>query len=383
MSKENSKNSKWITIVLLIVAATILYFYFGQQEKSGVLPAPTATPTVQGIATQNPTSVPKATPPTEIYYEIYFTDPTNPDDRSVEQALIQKIDASKKSIDLAVFEFDIEEVARAIIRAKDRGVKVRVVYDNEYSDKDKQMGELKSESIPTVPDNRSALMHNKFFIFDDDCVWTGSFNISNNASRRNNENAIYFCSLEAVANYSTEFSEMYNGQFGKTSPSNTPYPVFTLNGFSVENCFAAEDGCMKKVIRAVENAKNSIHFMSLSFTADDLADTMIASANKGVIVEGVFESRGADTDSSECGRLLNKGYDIRLDGNPGTFHHKVIIVDGRFVIFGSFNFTSSADKNNDENLLIWYDPGLASAFEQQYQLMKQQAVVPTGGTCTK
>ncbi|HSV94632.1 MAG TPA: phospholipase D-like domain-containing protein [Spirochaetia bacterium] len=383
MSKANSRKSKWILIVIFTVAVLILYSFFDSQGKVEKPPIPSATPTVQGVATQKPSSVPPPIPSTETYYEIYFTDPTNPDDKSVEQALIQKIDASEKSIDLAVFEFDIEAVGQAIIRAKERGVTVRVVYDNEYSDKDKQMGELKSEGIPAVPDNRSALMHNKFFVFDNDCVWTGSFNITNNASRKNNENAVYFCSPEASANYKTEFAEMYSGEFGTTSPSDTPYPTFVINGIAVENCFAPEDKCMAKVIKAVNTAETSIHFLAFSFTYNDLAKTMIANANKGVVVEGIFESRSANTDSSECGRLLNKGYDIRLDGNPGTMHQKVIIIDEKIVIFGSFNFSVSADEKNDENLLIWYDPTLATVFEEQYQLIKSQAVIPSGTNCSK
>ncbi len=48
-------------------------------------------------------------------------------------------------------------------------------------------------------------------------------------------------------------------------------------------------------------------------------------------------------------------------------HHKVILVDGRQVIFGSFNFSNNADEDNDENLLVVDDPGLAAQFEAEYQ----------------
>ena len=57
-------------------------------------------------------------------------------------------------------------------------------------------------------------------------------------------------------------------------------------------------------------------------------------------------------------------------------HHKVIIIDGRTVIFGSFNFTSNADKDNDENLLIVDDPALAKAFEAEFQRVREVALHP-------
>ena len=43
-------------------------------------------------------------------------------------------------------------------------------------------------------------------------------------------------------------------------------------------------------------------------------------------------------------------------------HHKVFVVDDRYTVFGSFNFSDNADRSNDENLLIVDDPGFAQAF---------------------
>ena len=383
MTNKRRIKGGWLLalLVLMVVSGCLYYSEYGDinpQSSDSITPSTE----VKGLSTETPIAV-ITTAPKGDYYELYFTNPKDSNDNSVEEALISKIDGSTISIDMAVFEFDIKEVMEALIRAENRGVDIRIVYDNEYTDKDPQMAELKSDGIPAIPDKRSNLMHNKFFVFDDACVWTGSFNISNNASHKNNENAIYFCSPEAVANYSTEFTEMYSGEFGTTSPSDTPFPSFVINGVTVDNCFAPEDKCMAKVIKAVEAADTSIHFMSFSFTDDKLANAMITDANRGVTVEGIFERLGADTKYSECGTLLKKGYDIRLDGNPNTFHHKVIIVDSEFVIFGSFNFTASADKDNDENLLIWYDPFLAQKFEEQYQLMKSQAITPSGNTCSR
>jgi len=204
-----------------------------------------------------------------------------------------------------------------------------------------------------------------------------------NAAYRNNENAFYFCSPEAAQNYRTEFNEMYSGEFGPSSPSDTPHPEFRVLGVTIENYFASEDQVMDQVIKTVSEADTSIHFMAYSFTDDDLAHALISDAARGVVIEGIFETTGADTQYSECGTLLKKGYDIRLDGNPKTFHHKVIIIDGEIVILGSFNFSANADTQNDENLLIVHDTSLAYEYEDQFQLMKQQSVKPIGDNCHK
>jgi len=378
LSQQNRRRWFWILFGLLV-----LFFFLYRSDK----PQTQTTLNQQVMGTATASAQPSQTPSLAKWYEAYFTAPKIPFDNvymgGIEQYLIQKIDSARDSIDVAVFEFDIESVAQALIRAKDRGVNVRIVYDNEHTDSDPQMGEMIAAGISAVPDERSAFMHNKFFVFDDTCVWTGSFNISMNAAYRNNENALYFCSAEAAQNYAAEFEEMYDSKFGPTSPSDTPHPKFQVSGVFIENYFASEDNVMEKVIRTVSSADTSVHFMAYSFTDDDLAKAMIDAAGRGVSVEGIFETTGANTQYSECGSLLQKGYDIRLDGNPRTFHHKVIIIDDETVILGSFNFSSNADSQNDENLLIVHDPSLAAAYEQQYQLMKSQAVVLSGNTCSK
>lgn len=369
MAKRKPKNS-WIYLFVVILATILFYFLFPGTDTS-------ITSVNDFVPTQTVISDTTNTPAvlgTTTWYEVYFTSPVIPFagkiEGGIEDFLIEKINQADRSIDIAVYEFDLENVAQALIAAKRRGVEVRVVYDDELSDPDPQIRELKSAGIVTVPDNRSAFMHNKFFVFDDLCIWTGSFNISTNAAYRNNENALYFCSSDAAENYATEFEELFSGQFGSSSPANTPHPIFTVAGIKIENYFAPEDQIMEILVNRVGSAQKTIHFMAFSFTDDSLGQAMIDALKRGVLVAGIFETRAADTQYSECPSLLKQGADVTLDGNPRTFHHKVIIIDGRIVILGSFNFTVSADTENDENLLIIYDELLAADYEAEFLRMK-------------
>ena len=84
-------------------------------------------------------------------------------------------------------------------------------------------------------------------------------------------------------------------------------------------------------------------------------------------MQGVFETTGSNTPFSEYGKMKQAGLDVYQDGNPYVMHHKVILLDDRVTIFGSFNFSENADKDNDENLLIVTDPAFTAQFEQEYQ----------------
>jgi phosphatidylserine/phosphatidylglycerophosphate/cardiolipin synthase-like enzyme len=95
-----------------------------------------------------------------------------------------------------------------------------------------------------------------------------------------------------------------------------------------------------------------------------------------VSVSGVFEKTGSETQYSEYGNMRKAKLDVLQDGNPYVMHHKVIIIDARTVIFGSFNFSNNADKDNDENVLIIDDPTLAQAFEAEFQRVREVALNP-------
>ncbi len=375
MSKSKKKTS-YLYIVVFLILMVVSYFWDPSAEVVPPTPAP-PTAEVAGVSTTAPSG--------GEWYQLYFTSPVIPFDGvltgGIENKLIEKIDSAQKSIYLAVFEFDLENVALALIAAKDRGVDVKVVYDNEYSDPDKQIRELKAAGIQAIPDERSTSMHNKFFVFDGECVWTGSFNITENAAYRNNENAFHFCSPEAAANYTVEFKELFSGQFGPTSPADTPYPIFTVNGIEVEIYFAPEDNVMAEIISEVQEASSSVHFYAFSFTSNPLGDAVLERLGSGVEVAGIFEVRGADTEASECRRLLQNNANVTLDGNPKVLHHKVMIIDRKTVIFGSFNFSNNADEGNDENTIIVHDPVLAEAFEQEFLRLKSISQLPKGNTC--
>jgi phosphatidylserine/phosphatidylglycerophosphate/cardiolipin synthase-like enzyme len=161
-----------------------------------------------------------------------------------------------------------------------------------------------------------------------------------------------------AAHYTHEFEQLFSGRFGTSKTSATPYPRVRVGDANVEVYFSPEDGVAKYVVQRLKNAKTSIRFMAFSYTSDDTANAMIAQAEAGLVVQGVFERQNAGGSGADFGRLKQGGMDVLEDGNCYILYHKVIVIDERTVITGSYNFTSSAEKDNDENLLIVDDPAL-------------------------
>ena len=176
-------------------------------------------------------------------------------------------------------------------------------------------------------------------------------------------------SAELAENYLVEFEEMFTDrQFGANSPPNTPRPQLTVSGTQVEVYFSPDDGTMERVIDLVEEAQQSVIFMAFSFTDDDLAAAIIEKAGSGLNVTGVLEkSQALSNKGGEYENLLKNGIAVRLDGNPASMHHKVIIIDDKVVVTGSYNFSNSAKTRNDENTLIIHNPGIAAQFMEEFE----------------
>ena len=114
--------------------------------------------------------------------------------------------------------------------------------------------------------------------------------------------------------------------------------------------------------------------MAFSFTSDEIGDAVRARAQEGVTVAGVMETEQVNSNiGTEFDQFQQAGLDVYRDGNKGQMHHKVMIIDESIVIFGSYNFTNSAETRNDENLLVVYNEDIAAQFTAEFQRVYAQA----------
>jgi len=316
------------------------------------------------------------------WWSVFFTTP-GIEDNHIENQLIARINAATSSIHIASFEFDLEPVAEALIAARKRGVEVQWVTDDEYGiQADEEDGlnlfeKMKDAGIGVKDDQRGALMHNKFWIFDQSVVWTGSTNITSNGTLLNNNNVIVVESPELAAIYEREFQEMWkDNEFGPRSPSTVDQQNVKIEDTLILVRFAAEDDVANLLAELLAKSQSEIRFMAFSFTDDDMGGTILQKAKNGVNVAGIFEQRGSETEYSEFSLLYCAGVSVRLDGNPRTMHHKVLVIDRQIVVTGSFNFTSNADNSNDENVIIIENSEIAAEYLQEFERLWKVSQLP-------
>lgn len=133
-------------------------------------------------------------------------------------------------------------------------------------------------------------------------------------------------------------------------------------------------GCAGLIIDLISRANESIHIMMYGFTLDELADALIDAAERGIEVKILIESETTGWRGSEHEKLIAHGVSVKLDSNPNLMHHKVMIIDGVILVTGSYNWTWSAEKENDENVVVIEDPTIASIYEKEFWRLWNQGL---------
>lgn len=312
------------------------------------------------------------------WFELYFTDPTNPlasqKTGGPDGPLAAAIDSARLTVDVAIYSLSLNSIRDALLRAHDRGVQVRMVMESDNLDRPDPQ-KLKDAGIPILGDRREGLMHDKFVVIDNSEVWTGSMNFTDSGGYADNNNLMRIRSVKMAENYTKEFNEMFvDDKFGPDIVAETPHPRVTIDGTPIDVYFSPDDNVQASFIDLVNNAKESIYFMAFSFTSDEIGDAVRARAREGVTVSGVMETEQVNSNAgTEFDPFQQAGLDVLRDGNDGQMHHKVMIIDESIVIFGSYNFTNSAETRNDENLLVVYNKKIAAQFVAEFQRVYAQA----------
>ncbi len=310
---------------------------------------------------------------TDRVWHVYFT---APDSRvkgiiNPEQGLIHALRGAQSSVYGAFYDISSVKIADEFIAAYRRGVEVAIVTEKDnYSGK--ALTSMIEAGIPVVKDNSPGLMHNKFAVIDMKQVFTGSFNLTENCTVRNNNNAIVIKSSELAEIYLNEFREMFHDRIFGNRKEYGAFSFFRRKNsiragdLSIEVFFSPEDDVEKIICRKIEDAEQSIRFMAFSFTSPAISEVMIKKFRKGIEVKGIFERKGAYTKHSEFIKMKLEGVPVQVDRNRFQMHHKVIIIDDYRVITGSYNFSANAALRNDENILIIDNEEVARLYSDEF-----------------
>jgi phosphatidylserine/phosphatidylglycerophosphate/cardiolipin synthase-like enzyme len=147
-------------------------------------------------------------------------------------------------------------------------------------------------------------------------------------------------------------------RYGQSYLQPSPPPTYDVY-------FSPKGGCAEAVIYWIGRANQSVHVLMYIFTLDSIADALISAHKRGVEVRVVLDKSQS---YSQYGVLRAAGIEVRNDTNwEGILHDKIAVIDNTVVLTGSFNWTTTAENNNNENLIVIRSFEVASRYESEFQ----------------
>ena len=280
--------------------------------------------------------------------------------------ILSNINSAKNTIDMAIYGYSsTPDIEKALSRARSRGVKIRLVYD--IDSKGENIYPDTFEFLRLIPDSVSDknsdevrnTMHNKFYIFDGKTVITGSANLSHTDMSGYNSNSIIVINQPEVAKfYTEEFEQMYNGKFhnDKISHQNKKYG-------NIQVYFSPQDkGIFNGILPLIRKAKNYIYIPAFVITEKRITDELVKAKQRGVDVKVIADALNVSTTHSKHKVLRDAGVLVKAENYAGKMHSKSIIIDDKYLVIGSMNFSNSGENRNDENMLILEDEKAAKFY---------------------
>ncbi len=285
--------------------------------------------------------------------------------------ILNRINQSKQSIDIALYGWEsIPEIRNAILNAKSRGVKIRLVYDtssNQYYSDIKSIISLADETSTDTP---KIIMHNKFIIFDNSKVITGSMNFARTGFAGFNSDCVIFLDSKEIAElYKEEFTQMLSGKF-HNEKSNVNHKIVILGSAKVTPLFSPKDKIItNSILPLINNAKQYIYIPAFLITHDELSSSLISAKKRGVNIKIIIDATNTYTARSKVKMLRSAGIPLKIENFAGKLHSKSIIIDDKYIIAGSMNFSKSGENKNDENALIIEDERLARYYKGFFEYL--------------
>ena len=353
---------------------------------------------------------------------------SNKSNSNIGKALVNLIDSSQKTLDIAVYGFrDQIDLYEAIQKAIRRGVVVRLIVDRDtegesyYSSteefvdlvknvRDDYQVDLETEKMkrsqfaPYWPapegfkgppqaigysiNNEEALisvhasqeefpfkgdiMHHKFAIADKSKVWTGSCNVSDSGTGGYNANVACVINSTSVAErFTNEFELMYKqGRFHRRKLDvtfNRSQKKYELKEGSVQIGFCPQDYVGRYLLQPrIRAAEKSIDIAIFFLTHKFITADLINAHQRGVKVRVIIDATAAGNGYTKHAILRAAGIPVKVENWGGKMHMKSCCIDNHYVVLGSMNWTSAGVRSNDENLILLNSPQEAKRFGDFY-----------------
>lgn len=127
--------------------------------------------------------------------------------------------------------------------------------------------------------------------------------------------------------------------------------------------------CLAAIQRLLRGARQRLDLCVFTISDDRITQEILDAHRRGVAVRLVTDNEKEHDAGSDIARLRSAGIATVVDRSSAHMHHKFAIVDGSWLLNGSYNWTRSACEFNEENLVVSNEPALVAGFAARFEAL--------------
>ena len=140
-------------------------------------------------------------------------------------------------------------------------------------------------------------------------------------------------------------------------------------------CFSPDELCDVKLVKFIDSAKESIDLAIFDVNLDQVVHHLLVQSRK-IPVRIIVDRRQSKGEHSLVKTLIKGGIKVRIGRQRGIMHNKFMIVDGKMLETGSFNYSNGAAENNAENQVYLAKPAILARYKERFEKLWSIAIDP-------
>ncbi|TGL99157.1 phospholipase D-like domain-containing protein [Leptospira jelokensis] len=287
----------------------------------------------------------------------------------VREVVLQEIRKAKDSIRLYVYSIDDWDIIGELYLQKRKEVKVTI-----FGDKEEDYKELESFGFNAKRWQSSGIHHTKVMLFDNKRMFLGTGNFTSHGLETDH-NVYWIQNITPEESTSLIQTLEGNSRLGRVRIGALEYLVSPEAGKEIQT----------QILDAIDSANHSIRYLIFSHYDPVLSFKLEQASERGVRVEGIYNApMSTNPEGKYLSSSLSSPSQIWEDGNVdfvykndsylgGLLHHKTMLVDGKDVYVGSYNYSVSARDQNKEIFVKMSHPKIAEEFLEEWNRIVAEA----------
>lgn len=327
--------------------------------------------------------------------QVYFQSRRAKLDAQLTTHLVDFINATKNTLDCAIYDLRSQDVLNALASIANSGKQLRIAYDASGERSGGPIADPKPSGTQQALGNAGLLgyatpvhetgrqlMHDKFLVRDGQFVWTGSANFTDGGLKLQDNNCLIFASPELAKCYTTVFEDVLQGSLHRPPYSTFSCSSVTIGEATLTPFFAphAGEGIEQVIIKALTPAQR-VRVLAFLISDPGILGALSRFTDPNADIRGVYDPNGMNDvlrykqPGDPLFWFLKDSRFIKAPSRPFNprreqdfMHNKVLIIDDRLVVTGSYNFSENAEAN-DENLMLIESSAVAAVYTSYFDTL--------------